>query len=100
MTSKGVLPSDRCRAKQRALKDARNFNKGELAAAMDAIEQVTGGGQRHRHRRPVRRREDQPAWAPCSARAANAKAKEEVTRLLGEVTRAYSDGRYAEATEG
>lgn len=99
MAAKGILASDLPPAKQKALKDAANFSKGELAASQDAIEQVASAVNAIAIDGPFVSEKTNRVSALQRA-SKNAKAKEEVSRLLGEVTRAYSDGRYAEANRG
>jgi hypothetical protein len=96
MDAKGVLASDLPAAKQKALRDGARMEKGELAQAMEAVEQVEaavtaisidGSFVREKSNRVN----------GMQRQAKSAKAKEEVGALLQEVARAYSDGRNADA---
>ncbi|MGC4114144.1 MAG: hypothetical protein QM765_05870 [Myxococcales bacterium] len=96
MTSKGVLASDLPPAKQKALSNAASFNKGELAAAQDAIEQVQA---------TVDMIVIDGAFVTEKSKRVDAlqranksgKAKDELSKLVPEMARAYSDGRWTDA---
>ncbi len=96
MASKGLLASDLPAAKQKALRDAANFQKGDLAQALESVEQVEAAvngisidgafvSEKAKRVDALQRQVRKPG------------VKDEVNRLLQDMTRAYSDGRYAEA---
>lgn len=98
MEAKGVLALDLSPSRQRALKEAAAFQRGDLAQAMEAIDQVEFG---------VRAITIDSAFVAEKARRVDALAHQSdggttmdpVARLLQEATRAYSDGRFREANQ-
>lgn len=96
MDSKGVLAADLPAGKQKALREAAGFQKGDLAQAMQAVEQVEAAVEAIAIDGPFVSGKAKRVDA-LQRQSKNAKAREEVSRLLHEMARAYSDGRYAEA---
>ena len=96
MDSKGVLASDLPAGKQKALKDAANFQKGDLAQAMAAVDQVEAAVNAIAVDGPFVSEKAKRVDA-LQRSSKNARAKEEVNRLLQEMARAYSDGHYHDA---
>jgi hypothetical protein len=97
MEAKGVLASDLPAAKQKKLAEAAQYRSGDLSNAMGAVE-ATGAAVESlaidgefvtRKAKWVNRLQEKSS--------ADAKTREEVSRLLKEVTQAFSDGRYSEA---
>jgi hypothetical protein len=97
MEAKGVLAADLPAAKQKALQQAGALSgRGNLARAMDAIETVQAAVEAliidadfvsHKVKRVN----------GMKKATLDAKAQQEIARLLQLVTRNYSDGRYREA---
>jgi hypothetical protein len=96
MERKGVVAADLAPAQQKALLDAASHRGGgDLARSMAAIESLEASvGALSVDGEFVARKVQR---VDALARGADAKVRGDVGRLLQEVARAYSDGRYSEA---
>jgi hypothetical protein len=96
MEQRGVVAADLAPAQQKALLDAAGFRGGgDLARSMAAIESLEASvGALSIDGEFVARKVQR---VDALARSGDAKGREDVGRLLQEVARAYSDGRYSEA---
>jgi len=96
MDAKGLLATDLPAGKQKALREAANFQKGDLAQALEFVEQVDAAVGAIAIDGPFVSEKAKRVDA-LQRQSKKTGAKDEVTRLLQEMTRAYSDGRYNEA---
>ncbi len=98
METKGVLLADLPPAKQKLVQDAGAARAGgDLAKAIDAIEAAQSAVDQVAIDGDFIADKVKRVNAVTQKKASDPKKKEQVSKLLPEITRAYSDGRFVEA---